>query len=379
MVTVVVLSTADIDAPVWTNKQHLATRLAQEYDVIYVNSIGLRTPSLNRSDVNRILKRLVSRKKTAAPSAPQTPNRFTVVSPRVLPFHSISFVRHVNSRLLKRQIGGLLADTQASVLWTFSPITYGIESLFSATVYHSVDLLHEIAGIPRTPLLEGERALIPRCDRVIASSSGVESHLASQGASHVLVWENVADVDLYISTPGDRREMAIFAGNVTPGKVDFGILRRLAEQGLPLAIAGPISIDGSDARKEIDQILQYKNVTYHGNLTPRDLATVLNSATVGLIPYRQNPYTRGVFPMKVYEYLASGLAVISTPLPSLSGLSNDSIRVAGPEAFVDHVRRHLGLDDRAVQRRKSNSREHSWGTRFESAKALIDSLIEGQK
>ena len=50
------------------------------------------------------------------------------------------------------------------------------------------------------------------------------------------------------------------------------------------------------------------------------LPQVLRGADAGLIPYAINDLTRSVFPMKVYEYLAAGLPVVSTPLPALEGV-----------------------------------------------------------
>ena len=49
---------------------------------------------------------------------------------------------------------------------------------------------------------------------------------------------------------------------------------------------------------------------------------MLRGADAAIIPYAVNELTRSVFPMKVYEYLAAGLPVVSTPLPALAGLQD---------------------------------------------------------
>ena len=57
---ILMLSTADWDNPFWTNKQHVALELSlQGHKVLYVDSLGLRPPSINKSDFTRIFRRLL--------------------------------------------------------------------------------------------------------------------------------------------------------------------------------------------------------------------------------------------------------------------------------------------------------------------------------
>lgn len=44
------------------------------------------------------------------------------------------------------------------------------------------------------------------------------------------------------------------------------------------------------------------------------LPAYLRGMQVGVLPTLLNDYTRSMFPMKFYEYLAAGLPVVSTPL-----------------------------------------------------------------
>ena len=167
---VVVLSTADFASAVWTNKQHLSVRLAETHDVTYVESLGLRRPALRLSDVRRAAARLWPRRRDAA-ATDSVPDGVRVISPIVLPWHDVAPARWVNHVLLRLQVGSHLRPD--SVLWTFSPVTYGLERRTSATVYHSVDLLHEQPRIARRYVLASERRLVQVATVVVASSSGV--------------------------------------------------------------------------------------------------------------------------------------------------------------------------------------------------------------
>ena len=336
---VVILSTADIDAPIWTNKQHIATRLAAEREVHYIESLGLRSPSLRLADVTRIVERMKAlfvrgpRGKRAHTRVPM--EMLKVHTPMVLPFHALSLVRILNRFSVRRRILSRLP--QHYLLWSFSPLTYGLEERAERVVYHSVDLLHTIVGIPAKALLDGERNLIARADAVVASSKGVADHLRAQGANPYL-WENVADIELFRQARAAMRERrAIFVGNLTASKVEFDLLEAIVARGVRLALAGPASIDGTRREPALDRLLRSPLVEYLGVLSQEKMAIELGRSWVGIIPYHVNDYTAGVFPMKVYEYLGAGLPVVATPLASLGGSSIPGLEVIDRKAFANRV------------------------------------------
>jgi teichuronic acid biosynthesis glycosyltransferase TuaH len=370
--TVVVLSTADFNAAVWTNKQHLAIRLARHMNVSYVESMGLRQPTISLADVRRVMNRLVNR--STPQSAKGQERTVRIIKPHVLPFHNWGIVRRINAWLLHKQMGKLVSKTACnSLLWTFSPVTYGIEKHFARVVYHSVDLLHTLPHMPVQLILRSERELLRQADVVIASSTGVRDHLQSLTEKNVELWQNVADTNLYSQASDHARaSRAVFAGNLTASKVNFSLLHELAATGTEVIIAGPTAIDGTQASQAIEELKSHPNVTYAGNLVPTELARLLNTCTVGLIPYYVNEYTAGVFPMKIYEYLASGLAVVSTTLPSLNEVKDEDILKVTNDQFVDTVLEALTIDDTKVEARRRRASLHSWEARTMQALAVIN-------
>jgi len=339
MKPVVILSTADFGASIWTNKQHIALRLAEHCDVYYIESLGLREPQLKLADIRRILQRLRVGHPKAIDERPGH-NNLRILSPKILPWHRYSLARAINHHLLQRQIFSKL-PTDFS-LWTFSPVTYGLEGLTENVIYHSVDLLHGIDGIPSDFYLNSERKLIRNSEVVVASSKGVRDHLTNLGRADVKLWENVADVELYRNNQAQVRiPRVIFAGNLTPSKVDFALLQGIADTGIEVALAGPTNIDGSSSTEALESLLRNPNINYLGVLKPKELAAEIGKSIVGIIPYKLNEYTSGVFPMKVYEYLAAGLAVVTTNLNSLSGKNIAGMTVTPTDDFVSNVEKVL--------------------------------------
>ena len=98
---------------------------------------------------------------------------------------------------------------------------------------------------------------------------------------------------------------------------------------------------------------------------------MLRGAAAGIIPYSINPLTSSIFPMKVYEYLAAGLPVVSTPLPALAG-AEDVIVAPDAEAMAGALDRELAADTpehRGERARRAAS--HSWDARIEEIEAAL--------
>jgi glycosyltransferase involved in cell wall biosynthesis len=118
-------------------------------------------------------------------------------------------------------------------------------------------------------------------------------------------------------------------------------------------------------------IERHPRVHYHGTLAPQEMARLFGRCSVGLVPYLDNPYTAGVFPMKLFEYLAAGLAVASTALPSIPRLPHVELCTTN-DAFVAAVDQLAELPTPSTERdRIELARRHSWERRGHDAYELI--------
>ncbi|MBO9553127.1 glycosyltransferase [Cellulomonas sp.] len=375
---VLVLGTADWDQPIATNQHFAARELAREFRVTFVESLGLRRPQLSARDLQRVRRRLTRGRTAPGGARRDRPPGLDVVSPVILPYHR-GPSRAVNRRVLHRSVAPWVRHPGPRVLWTYSPETYGLESVASGALYHCVDLLAEVAGISATVVERGERRLVGCGARAAATSDVVHDHLRRAGFADVLRWPNVADVAVFRDgsrTLGERHPgRAVFAGNLTASKVDFALLERLAGSGTDVHLAGPVAQGGGSAGAELRRTLD-AGATYHGMLEPEQLADLYRSASVGLIPYLSNPYTRGVDPLKTYEYLAAGLAVVSTPLPSVREVDGDVVVRPADDGYVDAVARYGSEPDAAVRaRRLALAEEHSWERRGTELRAVARELV----
>ena len=379
MTHVLVLGTAEWDQAIATNQHYAVRELAKHHDVTYVESMGLRRIEPTWRDARRIWGRLRRAKAVGrTTSARVVPTGTNIVSPLVVPFHR-GPIRVLNAWLLRRQVRAWLRSGNDRVLWVYTPVTYGLDGDACATIYHCVDLLGTFPGIDAGLIERSEREVALAGAVAAGSSPAVVNHLVSVGFETVLSWPNVADLDVFGADPEEASAplpQAVFAGNLTARKVDFDLLQSLLEHGVSLHLAGPVSEGGGSAQRLVDDLVA-AGAVHHGLLSPAELAHLYRQCTVGLIPYVVNDYTEGVSPLKTYEYLAAGLCVVSTGVPSVSPVAGDVV-VSERSTFVPDVVSAVATgvpDEDAVVRRRAIAADHGWSTRGEEMRRLVDSLV----
>jgi len=376
---IVCIGTADWRTELPINQHQLMRRLAVRNDVLFVESLGLRRPQLAGRDLRRIARRLARGLRGV-----RRIDDVRVLSPLVLPFHGSAAVRALNRRLLRHQVRRAARRLGAGrpILWAYAPQA---EVLLDAldpelVVYHCVDDVASQKGVDAESFRAAEERFAARADLVLASAPALAERMRLF-AGNVLYAPNVADTALFAtalqagpvdpaieSLPSPR---LVFQGAIVATKLDVALLAELA--GLrpewSIVLVGPRG--AGDPGGDLSPLERSPNIHMVGPREEADLPAVLRGADAGLIPYAINDLTRSVFPMKVYEYLAAGLPVLSTRLPALEGVAAVE-RVGDAAELVAALERELAVD--SAERRGERSREasvHSWETRIEEIEAAL--------
>jgi glycosyltransferase involved in cell wall biosynthesis len=379
---IVCVGFADWDTDLWTNQHHLMSRLAQENRVLFVESLGLRRPQLAGRDLRRIARRVGNGLR-----GPRAKDGLHVLSPLVLPFHSSALARGLNRRLLpllvRRATRAL--GMRRPILWAYVPqAEVLLEALDPQTViYHCVDDIAAQPGIDAASFRAAEARFARRADLVLASAPGLAQRLRGVSAN-VMYAPNVADTDLFAtaleSGPRDpavaglQSPRIVFTGAVVASKLDMSLLVALARArpNYSFALVGPVG--PGDPRTDVSRLATEPNVHLLGGRSYEQLPSVLRAADVGLIPYARNELTDSIFPMKVYEYLAAGLPVLATPLPSLDGIEGVATApdADGLARLLDETLAHDSPQHRLDRSRGAAS--HSWDVRMQEIAAAIGAL-----
>jgi glycosyltransferase involved in cell wall biosynthesis len=383
---IVCVGCADWDAEIRTNQHHLMSRLARDNRVLFVESLGLRQPQFAARDLRRALNRLL--RGIAPPRA--VDDGLYVLSPLVLPFHRYSFVRAINGRLLpfliRRAVRRL--GIREPVLWSYNPQAEALIDTLrpSAVIYHCVDDIAAQKGVDAESFREAEQRYTASADVVFATSEPLAERMRTL-SSRVVALPNAAETGLFAEAlhdgPVDEsigtlpQPRIVFIGAVVATKLDFDLIVSLARTRpeWSFALVGPVG--AGDPSTDVSALEAEPNIHLLGPRPHDALPEVLRGADAGFIPYALNDLTASVFPLKIYEYLAAGLPVVTTPLPALEGVEG-VVTAADAETLAARLEELLASDD--SERRSERSRlasGHSWDTRLEEMLAAIASNESG--
>lgn len=111
------------------------------------------------------------------------------------------------------------------------------------------------------------------------------------------------------------------------------------------------------------------NIYFLGLKSQFQLPAYLFYSNMGIIPFKINRLTEGVNPLKVYEYLAMGLDVVSTPMEELKGIPNVFL-ANNKKEFVYMVKEVLTSNTK-TQNIENWLKKHSWDERVKKLISLL--------
>ncbi len=369
--------------------QHTFRHIAARYPVVWVNGIGHRVPRLNLTDVRRAWEKLRNVARAGAQPPPSAHRTLgggvpaAIIEPRVLPWHHVNLVHTINTRSLIRAITRRLASlglARRPVLVTGSPPSVGVVGHLGevASVYYVLDDFLNFPTYTASMLAPLERQLLERVDLVVATAASLtRSKFPRSGrAFHLPQGVNYAHFAEPRPEPADLaaipRPRIGFAGSLST-QCDVTLLARLADTfaEASLVLVGPVSL-GSESLER----LRRRNVHLLGVRPYDDLPAYVQHFDVGIIPYQLSAWTVAVDPLKLLEYLAAGLPVVTTAIPEAAKYAGTVAVADDADAFVAAVRQALA-SDREASRAKGQAlaRGHTWERRADTLVALIEEVI----
>jgi glycosyltransferase involved in cell wall biosynthesis len=362
------------------SKTHLMRRAAREGRVLWVDSLGNRRPRASARDLRRIVRKLSA----ASVGLREVEPNLHVLSPLALPPSAAGWARAVNARLVewqvRRAMGTLKLDRP--VIVSFLPAAAPVFSRLPASlrVYYCVDEFSAFEGagsIIRTL----EDALVDASDLVVCTTEELQRDKARRHA-HVALVRHGVDVDHFARAfDGAPPVEARVSGLPRPVLAFMGLVAEWVDQEILVAVArhfaqGTLLVIG---RADVDTsaLAREPNVVMLGRRPYAELPQLLAGVDVALCAFRENALTRAANPLKVREYLAAGLPVVSTPIPEVERLGLASCRVARDSgAFIGAIERALADGAGPSAGRAEAMRGESWDARWAAVRGLFEEALE---
>lgn len=376
----ILLSTADWDNPFWTNKQHVACELARTgHRVFYIDSLGLRRPSASAQDLKRIWGRV---KKAIRPPQNVRENVW-VWSPIVIPLQRYKAVQQLNRFLLNAGLKFWLwkLNFNDSLFWTYNPMTTRFFNLkdYKKTVYHCVDEIKAQPGMPVEEIEAAETELVKGVDVCFVTAEHLfETRKSLNPNTHY--FSNVADYAHFsqaresdLEVPEDVKNLSKpvigFVGAISGYKVNFSLLEQMAAKHPEWSIVMIGKVGEGDPWTDVSTLKKYSNIHFLGPKPYQSLPAYMKAFDVGILPNMLNEYTKSMFPMKFYEYLAAGLPVVATELNALKNCKHIAAITKSDEAFIQALEQTLAGQLIPLEARLEAAKEQTYERR---TKKMLD-------
>ncbi|MGW0592394.1 glycosyltransferase [Streptosporangium sp. NPDC002607] len=328
----------------------LMRSIAAHRKVLVVNSIGMRMPTPGRS--TQVLRR-VGRKLRSVAMLVRRPLRelpgFYVMSPLPLPFYGSPLARRVNALLVRAQV---LAVSRAlglhrPVIMVTIPTAWDVVRPMrrQALVFNRSDRHSSFPESDRPTIEALERGLLERSDHVLYVSTALMDEERRMTGDRAYFLDHGVDTDHFRRRPESEQPADIraipgprvgFFGALDDYLVDFDLLERIAGElpDVSLVLIG-------DATVPMERLTRHPNVHWLGFRPYETIPGYGSGFDVAIMPWLDNPWIKHSNPIKLKEYLALGLPVVSTDFQELVNYA-DRVRIAASgDLFLDAVRATL--------------------------------------
>lgn len=353
------------------SKTHIMKILARDNRVLWVNSLGNRRPEMSARDLERIGKKIGD---IARGIREEWPN-LHVLGPLALPAFG-SMARAVNRIVFRHQV--LFAMKRLGfrdpISWSFLPSSAPVCGALGEdlVIYHCVDEFSAFSGAP-PEIGEMEASLARRADLVIVSAErllhakkryNANIHVVRHGVDHAHFGRALApETPVHPELASLPRPVIGFFGLIADW-VDLTLIRRVAD-AFPKA---SVVLVGK-VQTSLAPLAGAPNVHLFGRRPYEELPSLCKGFDVALMPFVDNELARSSNPLKVREYLAAGLPVVSTAVPEVEALG--LCRIArSHQAFVEEVRR--ALEDPGPRKERSDAvLGESWESKVEEMRQAV--------
>lgn len=354
---------------VYQRPQHVLTRLAKDYPVLYIEEPIFEQDIVPYYDINRIEGADIQ---VIVPHLPAGSADGDII------FQQRTMVDHLLRTLRVKDY----------ILWYYAPMAYAFSSQLQPryVVYDCMDELSAFLFAPPA-LKQNEAALMQRADLVF--TGGKSLYRAKKHLHHnIHCFPSSIDKDHFRKAravhadPDDQADIngtRIGFFGVIDERLDIALLDLVAaaRPDWQYILLGPVvKIDPATLPRR-------SNIHYLGGKQYAELPRYLGGWDIAMMPFAKNASTQFISPTKTPEYLAGGKPVIAPSITDVVDPYGELGLVAiadTPEQFIAAAEDILRAEDRETWLRRVDAflEDHSWDLTVERMRGLIEEGLYGK-
>lgn len=350
--------------------------------VLFVNSIAMRMPIPGRSTqaFRRIWRKAKSMAKLVRTPIAELPD-FHVMTPVTLPLYGSVTARRLNAVIVRLQVWlvsrflGMKSPAYIVTIPTAWDVVRPLKR--RCLIYNRSDLHSSFPEVDKKLIESYEAELLKHSDYVCYVSRALMRQEQASTGNRAVFLDHGVDLDHFRTVPREHQPADVrdlprpcigFFGGLDDYIIDFDLLERLAAE-IPEASLVLVG----DATLSMERFAKYPNVHWLGFRSYEKIPGYGSAFDVALMPWLDNEWIHHSNPIKLKEYLALGLPVVTIDFPEAHYYADHLSIARGADAFIAEVRRLLASPP-APEAQRAAVLTKSWAHRA----ALLVDLCEGR-
>ena len=366
-----------------TSSHHIAARLAERTNVLYVSTPGQRPPRASQRDLARIFQKLGE----AVRRPERVAERLWIMTMPQIPFRNLPLVpwlNHTSGRmLLQRTVRTLGFKNLISWFVVPHPGHFAGKLGEKLSVYYCIDDYAAFPGADQKAIARYDGELTRNSDLVFFASKKLWSERQQERPDAIYsphgvdfdLFHQAMDPDYPVVPAGAVYQQPVIGwfGNIGEW-VDAALVAEMARARpqWKFVLVGLQTTDVTDLRA-------LPNVVLVGAQPYQSLPGWARTFSVCIAPYILNRQLLNANPLKIREYLATGRPVVSSWAPEIEPYADVARIVRERTEFLPAIEAALaeGIGP-GLQRRLEAVRYSTWDARVDAiVRKLEDALLRG--